>query len=364
MSRSWGKALTRGGSLDIGCHGRLDRHCAADVRARADKRLMAAPPRRRAMGFTLVELVMVIGISVLLMALVLPAVTRAKEQSRLTACQSRMKKIGAAVITYASFQNGVMPPIWMGPDVRVRLGRRRPKTGWVSWKWLLVRYLNLPPDGTKSAMGGSQGVWLCPEQPFTSNEYKPKSKFNQRILGDEEGRVVGDVNAHRAMNREIMERYNGQRKIDSFKHPDSTIMIVEHTWHGASVGVEMVDETPTGDAGGPLVHWHMKEKSYEGGQSASDAQEQTSTEQEQQSADEETQDSAEKESSTTEELDPRADNVLNGANYVMPDGHVEWSTASAMIAPECRWHDLDHEKEDPHADVVENLRGDETPLQD
>ena len=64
---------------------------------------------RQAGGFTLVELLVVIGIIALLVALLLPAVQGARESARRTNCLNKMKQLGLGVLGYES-QNGVLPP--------------------------------------------------------------------------------------------------------------------------------------------------------------------------------------------------------------------------------------------------------------
>jgi prepilin-type N-terminal cleavage/methylation domain-containing protein/prepilin-type processing-associated H-X9-DG protein len=69
----------------------------------------AATNRHDPRGFTLVELLVVIGIIALLISLLLPALNRARAHANLIDCQARMRQMGQAVMMYATQYGGVLP---------------------------------------------------------------------------------------------------------------------------------------------------------------------------------------------------------------------------------------------------------------
>lgn len=60
-------------------------------------------------GFTLIELLVVIAIIALLVAILVPTLSRAKESAKRVVCSSQLKQVGVAIAAYAGDWDNLMP---------------------------------------------------------------------------------------------------------------------------------------------------------------------------------------------------------------------------------------------------------------
>jgi prepilin-type N-terminal cleavage/methylation domain-containing protein/prepilin-type processing-associated H-X9-DG protein len=70
----------------------------------------------RARGFTLIELLVVVAVIGVLIGVLLPALSRTQEGARAVVCQSNIRQVTLAVLTYASDNDDTIPgTYWQGP---------------------------------------------------------------------------------------------------------------------------------------------------------------------------------------------------------------------------------------------------------
>ena len=119
-------------------------------------------------AFTLIELLVVIAIIAILAALLLPALSRAKERGKRVRCASNLKQVGVASIVYASDYADTVPPASNGV-YPLQLGQTDIAVDVWAQLGLSVRQTN-----------SSGSVWACPNRPGFP-KYDPS--FQQFLIG-------------------------------------------------------------------------------------------------------------------------------------------------------------------------------------
>jgi prepilin-type N-terminal cleavage/methylation domain-containing protein len=98
--------------------------------------IMKSKKSTKRLGFTLVELLVVIGIIALLISMLMPALTRVRAQANSLKCKAQMRDVGMQLRIYSEQYKGVLFPL--GAEYL------DPKTG--EWEWQTLGYEPTMPD--------------------------------------------------------------------------------------------------------------------------------------------------------------------------------------------------------------------------
>ena len=113
---------------------------------------------RKLKAFTLVELLVVIGIISLLISILLPSLARARASAVTLQCLANVRSIGQALLLYSNDNKGYYPYGWAGiDDVGDGVTQRY-------WSGSLASYMNgLSYNPWDSAVNSRMAIFRCPE---------------------------------------------------------------------------------------------------------------------------------------------------------------------------------------------------------
>ena len=144
----------------------------------------SCPQIRFRHAFTLIELLVVISIIALLMGLLLPALSRAREQAKSTVCKNNLRQMGMATMLYVQYNGDRLPYAW-GVSHNANTN---------NFQTLLIPYVlkdKFNADGNTEDSDFAKNVFRCPtrlkenhfrdniDYPGTGNPWKISYGMNQ-----------------------------------------------------------------------------------------------------------------------------------------------------------------------------------------
>lgn len=203
---------------------------------------MAVAKRR---GFTLVELLVVIAVVALLLGILLPALSGARQRAKAVACLSGLRQIGLASQAYA-MENGDRLP---------RSRHSALSVGQLPWGRALVSQLDVGGDGAWAAL--FNGLYRCasdPRRELTQWSYA-QSVYPELTAGETKLTPAGGAVWPR---RSMIERPSATVLYADYAGAASTDHVMAHFWYVGAASDDVAKVRHLGRANYAMVDGHAE----------------------------------------------------------------------------------------------------------
>jgi len=176
---------------------------------------------RQVRGFTLVELLVVIGIISVLISMLLPALGRVREAAMAVNCQSNMRQLYMGFQFYTQEYNDLMPPANVRRTDVLTNPNGSAKEGYFPWysKLYIGQYLNNRSYSTTA----QQDVSGLPAGAPTADVFYCPSRLPWR---GSSGQDIG-IGYNNYPANAFFKSHGGPVKFSRFKNPSSVIVLVD-----------------------------------------------------------------------------------------------------------------------------------------
>ena len=227
------------------------------------------PPSASSPAFTLIELLVVIAIIAILAAMLLPALSRAKQRAQATSCLNNLRQWGLAEQLSANDNGDALPRDGTdaggqyGVDTGAASGPGSPvdENAWFNVLPTLVgehtfaEYWNQPGGNMQTKLpfpGGKGKIWQCPTaKAATVDNFLQGGGFGfWSYVMNLDLKLKADINAHGVVGNSFV--YPTMPKLSTIRQVSSVVLLTEVAF---SPTLEPYTSTPTRNGIFPASRW-------------------------------------------------------------------------------------------------------------